>query len=1189
MKKGRIVILLLLCLLSVSLLQNVNAAVSVRRIGSEKLSRTDGKTYSMYLYRANIDGTDYMTYCLDPGRPYGQNGGGYQIIHVVDPSTSTGAWQKFDIAATYAYQYMQKNGYATTNQTNNIIGELVFRWITQTYVSGGCYHTNGGRCISGGSNQDAYNLFNRLTAGFSQGDSRVAIATDIYNRAIAVAQSGQTYDQLVQLGFDNGGIWGLSWNTQNFRHTTSSDGLEEIYVELVPQTNVNKIYPEQFKAIFTNPTLANNIVSQEAKLVNNNTVGVTVRFNKGSWDGSDPGLEISTAYCDSLSAASQLYLIGKNTSNPKQRMLAVMPGTTCPNTISSGSPHGGGRTKIPWDETCTCDTSTGNYTYKKYKNGSLILEKTWAYGTTAPSEVDTSKCPNTCEKNRSCEKENNKFYCKDGKECPEKDYKEQCLKPSCSKDGNDYYCNDHDGDGSGDKCDQKQYEKDCECPKLEDECEKDPNSPSCDEYNKKCVNCNPAVSLPDDCGELVNNPEAAYTIPGSISDISQKAAACNEYKKNQVKACVIDKQDATGEKYESSVDGVTNNRYCKVYCDESYNFTLPSAQRTQSGGYFTLSNLSISGTRNCYTASAMDSTKPIGYNSANENQFMKDLQDAYKKYIEGWNEYRYNQLMAESETVTQSCRCGDCSEDGSGPDDEYHYNTGFKGYNTTLGNTSQNVTVGPSSETSCSDKSSSYNSSSSSGLTKAKQAIEEINQILKEYNSCSGAIQNGNLASIMESLNADSPDWQNQMKFDPKVTFSYNESYKNIITGEFEKSGNEVVTSTNTFCSGDTNNEYACLSGGTNDIRYSEIAFMRCSSTGCTNQSIKISTAKWIQKTKNYTSSFKAKDVFSTYTPFGTIRPEKNNANVNTLYTNLPENSFPISLIQKTGVFPFTFTFANIGQSNQISGELGRLIGRTSGNKDVITAYGAIPADEKCTDSDRLSSEQVSSSTNAGYVCHYLNNCDDCDFFCKDDECTFDDEECDGECEFTCDTCIFDGKRLTYSYRTVSLNGLFPNERPVGYNWNNNLKGEITRQLIEKSRDSESPETIYNTPQYSYTLTPTNLKNIRKYNDEAGSYTNATIPSSYSTRLDQDASVYCDNYKDSTSNKEYSVRCRSGFLDLLDRQNNEFATDVYRITNEGESAWELFDAYKTEYCPSGYGLDTCKGIGPSWRIRSDVK
>ena len=83
-----------------------------------------------------------------------------------------------------------------------------------------------------------------------------------------------------------------------------------------------------------------------------------------------------------------------------------------------------------------------------------------------------------------------------------------------------------------------------------------------------------------------------------------------------------------------------------------------------------------------------------------------------------------------------------------------------------------------------------------------------------------------------------------------------------------------------------------------------------------------------------------------------------------------------------------------------------------------------------------------------------------------------------------------------------------------------------------------------------------------------------------------DDAVYCENMN--VNGIDYSVRCKSRFLDLLE-SDKRYATSILRITSSdssrggmGADAWELFieDENNKKY------ISKEDGIGPSWRIRS---
>ena len=188
--------------------QHANTSFVIQRNGTgcsygrncTAVTRSNGATYGMRRY----DVAGYQTYCMDPGLKAPTNGAVYTCRREITPeSNSEGpSWQAFDVAATWAYQYMVENGLISGTDDNRVIGELVFRWLELA-----AYQLPSKQTTSDGT----VALFRRGPAAFSQADSRVAIATNIYNSALAVGNrilSGSTYEQIVEEGL----IWGVTWD-----------------------------------------------------------------------------------------------------------------------------------------------------------------------------------------------------------------------------------------------------------------------------------------------------------------------------------------------------------------------------------------------------------------------------------------------------------------------------------------------------------------------------------------------------------------------------------------------------------------------------------------------------------------------------------------------------------------------------------------------------------------------------------------------------------------------------------------------------------------------------------------------------------------------------------------------------------------------------------------------------------------
>ena len=692
-------------------------------------------------------------------------------------------------------------------------------------------------------------------------------------------------------------------------------------------------------------------------------------------------------------------------------------------------------------------------------------------------------------------------------------YRSQCVK-TCVKEKNKYICKNTDPDDSGPECKVQEYEEQCTfCGMYRQICMNNPSDPGCpSNYFEECPNCNPSVSMPASCNDL----DTESTVTGKISDINEEKTTCNPSVK-PVKGCVIGRTDLAGNVYEVA-NKLINNRFCKIYCYENYEFGIPTARRSTSGGYFNLA-MQITGTRSCY----------IGSENMQENvAFSSNLQFDYEK---------------------------------------------FKNTVTDLNNEIQ--TPGVSEE-------------------RILEASKELKQVIEEYKDCTTL----------------SGKWGNEMNFDPVVKYEYQE-YKNGSgsKGTFKITGDVETEYENTYCYSQTDSQYNCVDDKKivttgegdqvpgavtfpdNTTTYEPIEYYECGKNGarveCTKVQDVVSTAIGVEKKVTKKATLTPSQNFTTYHQYGTVKTGNicENANINgynnCLWTRLPDEALPVELKTGKGAFPYKLYVSNIGQysgGEMIENTLGRLIGNS---KSIINEYNKLQSAQKCSYFDNKNNALVQET---GYVCGYINNCDECDVRCEGDFCDL--EICE-DCKVTCRTCIFDGNNSTFKYRTVSLNNLFPNKcegdnksdcREAGYNWNSkkadtngaSKKAAVTIGDIENSGERALEED----KKYSYTLTPMQLKAIRDYNKEAGTYANTQMPYNEVFKTDEVA-LQCEQvtYDNGIT---YSVKCLSTFLN--DESGTYFTSNIPREETTKFTLWT-----DTDYCLRGSCLSKTDGVGPSWK------
>lgn len=616
------------------------------------------------------------------------------------------------------------------------------------------------------------------------------------------------------------------------------------------------------------------------------------------------------------------------------------------------------------------------------------------------------------------------------------------------------------------------YDECCESGKLTDE-----------EYDKYCPCGHPDINYIGQCSEFNSDSDVVNT----VKDTKDNA---------HLKTCLFNNAstDAAGNTVRmSDQESVNGNPYCKVGCVEEYEFTLPNAQYTTSGGYFSLSS-QIKGTRKCYI-NASSSGK---FSGVDEALYHSDMEEKRKQIIDAYNQYQNYKAAAAATTETKSesadggCKRyhkdGTCADSCKGGDSTTNYKKKwsytaytYAGVAETKEDSYDSGSCGMCSCSAGDDPDASggtyFAGSRDSALAKLNTLVAEFNQIIKNYENCFTG-------------------WENNFIFDPVINFEYDEPYQDMKDFNDKFVQTSVSTSGSDGYCASVDNDYQC----NGSLTRADKTYFTCTSAGCSNQTVNEATSKFMTKAKTTTATYQPKNEFSVYTPLGTITFNEDKG----LYTVLcKENDcLPVSLNATTGVFNFEFKFSNIGQYND-SNTLGRLMG---GSNNVFETKGL----------------------EAGYVCQYVNNCPECDYTCVGDKCDINpDPECP-DCPYVCQNCVFDGSENTYFYRTVSVNNLFPNtkNRDVGPNWNTS-KGIETKKAIQ-----DSGESVYSTPEYSYTITPNQMKRIREYNNSVGGYLNAKTPNGDDalTCYDQDGyeNVYCTSaFLDTPGNTFFTQNVRN--------------------------------------------------------------
>ena len=602
---------------------------------------------------------------------------------------------------------------------------------------------------------------------------------------------------------------------------------------------------------------------------------------------------------------------------------------------------------------------------------------------------------------------------------------------------------------------------------------------------------------------------------------------------------------------DSKVNLSNSNPYCRVYCKEDISFNLPGEVKVKNGSYFTLSepftstkDISIEGKRSCYVGAPKNSKS----NGIDKDQYVKDIKAKQNEIIAKYNEYlkkkaEYEAYVdARNSTAKESTCSGTCNKKNVvGASVYYHENTNDHVYAIYSANYDENGSA-TLNQTPNGGKATSKYGEEYTGATgcngntpicAAPTKIDDPNLEAKYYTSILDQVStlNDQLNEIVKNYKS-CFDWTNNYcSFDPKLTFSYEEVYNSQVSGELVQKGEIKIGQTK---DGEyytkVDSEYNGKNKGKSETPQNYIKLV---GTGIKAVVENVDmTNTYVKKVTTSTKSFEGytNKVVCSYHPVGTI-VVGDNCNKDGNYIKLNGNGyvFPVALEHKeTRQYNYNLEVSNIGapgdDSSCTTTGLNRVVG------DSCSKY-----------------EQASSKLEAKYTCQY-SSCPECEVECvcpKDSQnCYVEDKICKycDDCVVICVGCTWNDGDLAFGYKQVSLNDVFPNtERTeTGYNWNTNSsvnpkaeKANATLNEIE-----EHGQEVYKTAQYSYTLSPKVMSDIREYNAKANR----------ETSIDN---IPVGGYSNDTLKCSNGVHCTSSFLDWI--------KDNTKAENKRNSDWKEYE------------------------------
>ncbi len=752
------------------------------------------------------------------------------------------------------------------------------------------------------------------------------------------------------------------------------------------------------------------------------------------------------------------------------------------------------------------------------------------------------------------------------------------------------------------------------CDQLFDECEENPGSDACKEYEELCDStCETKVSNFDCCdanNELIvsnaDNQEVTITGP------------------EDAKTCFVDRIDAQveAEGDAADVNGTSDdennsyklgqNKYCVVSCKEDYVMTMPTAKLVNAGRYFTFS-AAVEGTKTCYT------------NTINRELYNEDIVNAQVEMVNAYTNYLMWKALDEapiesredSKSASNSCclsyesytrpdgstgtRCSDrCDAHDetntwteyyvSGARYTYYYvtdsNKNFDNGTIVISNRSASAsydedghvegscssgccyaTCRDGSDGSAATLAANIDRNLADAIDRLEAAQRAYKDVIDEYNDCS-----------------EWNDWDSEIKYDPEIYYDYEESYLADMYHNQGSMDSSIVSSGTTgwYCNSSVSNNgrenqaelngvsYSSCNGSTSSsVRYTRINYIYCTINGCEITPTEVSDARYKKVTSTQETSYVPSTLFYNVYPSGEIIKASEGSGRDDAVA--VENGLPVSLSTERGIYKYTVNITNLGEFYDLNGSLGRLIGGTGGRTAVINRNDY----REIVNSNGEVEYACSYLVNMGYVadethiiCDFDTECtgDKCYSDCIGPNCYGDDYTCNGEnCVADCigAGCIYDTDAGTSLIeRVISLNNLFPNGTN-SYNWNRDLneKADVTISEIQEKGNS-----VYNEdPILSITITPSVAREIKTYNDSQeknnlGGYSNST--------------VYCealDGYEE--------IACYSSFVDDLlsgEYGNNVVNSNSYIYDPNNRTPENYFELWTG-------GISEENMIGPSWK------
>lgn len=648
-----------------------------------------------------------------------------------------------------------------------------------------------------------------------------------------------------------------------------------------------------------------------------------------------------------------------------------------------------------------------------------------------------------------------------------------------------------------------------------------------------------------------DEPDCKDDIQGNKCNPTDTGSKIVYHENNDLKSCTLNNNTHSGftivDKEETT--NSSGKSYCEVACKDDLDIDLPGTKFTEAGQYYKLDNYTpeINAKRTCVTTKidydAFDKDLKYFENQSNLPTKYNDYQDYLDIYK--WVMNDNNSRITSSGTDSYSCNCSTDDEGNESCDEGTYYweNWEIDGKNAI--NYSSHNYSGASDyyeeSTPCTGTGTSYNDAISSVRSEYARLTSDAHRIynnelvdyqttMNAFNRCFGWMDQVRFINYKRSswdrgapsISILRPAYSgygnyglavssNPYKFTfyPTVKFKYEDpdnifsdkgytyTYNDDMNGPYSPTTNKTY-----WIREETTIDNNYSSGQTSSMHKQERNILICEGETCNSnnnlQATYFYDHSYLKREETIHYKYELPKIYTKIPNGGVVLETKltksNNSSIPKTYLKLEDEAVPVNINTKAGTYPYTITVSDLKDN----------LRRDKYDKNPNDDWADV-ANSRFVKNRVISTRDASEN----YVCDYNVTND-----------------------------IYIPKSgVTFFYRIVDPSNVNPNNRELGRNWNDaDERAPLVKQRMKE--DDESYDTLTgknneqpaerktNRDRFVFTLTPTIMKEIRRYNGQQ-------TTSNGQKRAYMDWDLACYDYDKQNNSMSSGYHCYSTFLNCL--------------------------------------------------------